>query len=79
MLLPLSLILLPESPPAGMDLGTIAVHQASARKTREPVDFPIRVHAEGSYWRVCDGRHRVVGWHAGGRTHIDAYVCQGEC
>jgi hypothetical protein len=59
-----------------MDLGQIAIHQARARKTTEPVDFPVKVTVEGSYWRVCDGRHRVLGFHAGGRSHIDAEICR---
>ena len=76
---PMSQLLLPPSPPAGMDIGLIAIHQAMARKTREAVDYPISVHPEGEYWRVCDGRHRVIGWHAGGRTEIEAELCEGDC
>ena len=76
MKLSLDRVLLPLSPPAGMDLAMIGAHQATARKTREPCTPSIKVSREGDYWRVCDGRHRFLGWHAGGRTEIEAEICQ---
>ena len=77
MLIALRDLVFGDSPPAGMDLGMIGTHQVVARKTAEPVDHPILVgppcHACGVR-RVTDGRHRVFGWIAGGRTHIDATI-----
>lgn len=63
-----------DNPPAGMDLAVIGHWAMIARKTAEPCDPPIVVGEACptcGVQRVTDGRHRVVGWLAGGRTHIE--------
>ncbi len=71
-LIPLNMVLFGVSPPAGMDLAVIGHYQMIARKTASPCEPPIQVTSEGDYWRVHDGRHRTIGWIAGGRSLIEA-------
>lgn len=76
-LIPLDMVLFGTNPPAGLDWGVVGLWTTRFRKTALPCDPPIEVTAEGPYFRVHDGRHRVVGALFAGRTHIDATVLLG--
>lgn len=72
MLIPLDQVLFGTNPPAGLDWSVVGHWAMVFRKSAEPCDPPIQVTREGNYWRVTDGRHRVVGALFAGRSHIDA-------
>jgi hypothetical protein len=71
-LIPLDRLLMPPNMPAGMDWAVIGLWVAKFRKTPQPCDPPILVTAEGRYWRIRDGRHRVTAALISGRTYIEA-------
>jgi hypothetical protein len=60
--------------PAGMDWAVIGLWTAHQRKTSSPVDPPIVVRPENGYYRVVDGRHRVVAALMAGRDAIAALI-----
>jgi hypothetical protein len=74
MLLPLDTLLFGTPVPAGMDWSVLGLWTCRLRKTADPCDPPITVrHIPGtSYYRLIDGRHRVMAAIMAGRTHIDA-------
>jgi hypothetical protein len=73
-MVPLDRLLFGVNPPAGMDWAVIGLWCARLRKTADPCDPPIVVTQEGEYYRVRDGRHRVIGALIAGRTHIAATI-----
>lgn len=73
-MVPLNRLLFGVNPPAGMDWAVIGLWVCRFRKTAEPCDPPIIVTCEGDYFRVRDGRHRVLGALIAGRTHIEAVI-----
>ena len=79
MLVPLDSVLFGVNPPAGMDFAKLGGIAHEFRRAAEPCDPPIVVTAEGPYWRVHNGRHRVFGAIIAGRTHIEAeYLVEGD-
>lgn len=72
MLLPIDSLLFGENVPAGMDWSVIGLWVCRLRKTAEPCDPPVIVgRIPGSdFWRITDGRHRVVASLIAGRTHV---------
>lgn len=70
-------LLFPRPVPAGMDWAVIGIWTAYQRKGSTPVDPPIVVRAEGGYYRIVDGRHRVVAAIMAGRDAIAAVVQDG--
>jgi hypothetical protein len=60
--------------PAGLDWSVLGLWHCRLRKTAEPVEPAIVVHpVDGtSFYRVHDGRHRVIAAIMAGRTHIEA-------
>ncbi len=62
--------------PAGMDWAVIGRFVCELRKGAAPVDPPIRVYAEPGtpFYRVADGRHRVIASYIAGRDTILAVV-----
>jgi hypothetical protein len=60
--------------PAGMDFAVIGLWVCHQRKTSDPVDPPIEVYREPGtpFWRIRDGRHRVVAALIAGRDWITA-------
>jgi len=73
-LIPLHSILFGPNIPAGMDWATLGSLTYLLRKTSEAVSPPIQVTAEHDYFRVHDGRHRVIASIISGRTHINADI-----
>jgi hypothetical protein len=67
-------LLFPRAVPAGLDWAVLGIWTAYQRKRADPVDPPIVVRAEGDYFRITDGRHRVVGALLAGRDAIAALV-----
>lgn len=62
--------------PAGMDPFVVGHWAMVQRKGADPVDPPIRVFAEPGtpFYRVSDGRHRVLGALLAGRDTILAVI-----
>jgi len=58
---------------AGMDLAVIGHWAMILRKGADPCDPPIEIEPipGTDFYRVVDGRHRVVGAIVAGRTSID--------
>lgn len=74
-LLPVTCILFPPNPPAGMNRDTITIWYLRLHKVPDPCDPPIEVTSLGDgLYRISDGRHRFVGAMCAGRTHIEAIV-----
>jgi hypothetical protein len=67
-------LLFPRPVPAGMDWSVIGIWAAQQRKTADPVNPPIEVYREPDhpFWRLRDGRHRVVAGFIAGRDWITA-------
>lgn len=79
-LVPLDVLLMPPNVPAGMDWAVVGLWVARFRKTAEPCDPAIQVApVKGTeFYRVSDGRHRVVASLVAGRTHIEATISPRE-
>jgi hypothetical protein len=67
-------LLFPRPVPAGMDWAVIGIWTAHQRKSSDPVDPPIVVRPENGYYRIVDGRHRVMAGFLAGRDAIAALV-----
>lgn len=72
MLVPLDRVLFGVNPPAGMNFAKLGGIAYEFRRAAEPCNPPIQVTVEGAYWRVHEGRHRVLGAIIAGRSHIEA-------
>jgi hypothetical protein len=70
--IPLHRLLFPDNMPAGLDLAVVGLWVCYFRKTAKPCEPPIEVVPEGFYWRIRDGRHRVMAAMIAGRFDIDA-------
>lgn len=75
-LVPLHNLVFKPNMPAGLDWAVIGMWVVRFRKTPQPCDPPIEIShiSETEFWRIEDGRHRVVAAMIAGRTHIDAVV-----
>jgi len=60
------------NPTAGMNFLKLGSLAYEFRRTAEPCDPPVEVTAEGDYFRLFDGRHRVISALIAGRSHIEA-------
>lgn len=76
MLVSLDRLLYPPNMPSGLDWAVIGLWVCTFRKTPQPCDPPVLLRAEGDYYRIKDGRHRVTASLIAGRTHIEAEVDQ---
>jgi hypothetical protein len=71
--IPIALILFPEPVSAGMDPYILMSLAGMYRKTNEDTT-PIEVRKAGPFYRLTDGRHRVVASMIAGRKTIWALV-----
>lgn len=69
-------VLFPKPVPAGCNYLLIAALALRYRSTNEDVE-PILVTREGHYYRITDGRHRVMASIIAGRRRVLATV-EGE-
>lgn len=76
-MVPLHQILFGPNVPAGIDWAILGLWTCQFRKTAQPCEPPILVAAEGDYWRLKDGRHRVIAAIMAGRTAIEAELDVG--
>lgn len=70
-------LLFPRAVPAGMDWSVVGIWTAFQRKGSSPVDPPIIVNPENGYYRIADGRHRVMAAFMAGRDAIAALIVEG--
>jgi hypothetical protein len=74
--IPLDRLLFLPNVPAGMDWAVIGLWEVRFRKTTEPCDPPVTVFpVDGTdFYRVADGRHRVIAAYIAGREAIEAVI-----